>query len=336
MKRLFVLFAALIVGSFVFAQEKPTITHTFSYKKGQEAIVLDKINTYITEILALEMPDAQSFVGEINPLYCNREGNHKDSYSVRYKAKYAVNAGKASFDFWLTDIEHTAIICDRSQAIETKIMDPSGNYPKVLDRFEYISDDIVDHIRDYVKKDEKYKPRIGGLPYWWDMQYIVENGSVTYYKVLSSSKNLPREELYKIFENYFTYAYRSGKSVIENKNPEDFSIIAKGIYGDVHQYNGMCVEDYDISHVVSVQCRDGRVRVSFIIGDYDIRRTGNKYVSSGKFTRNIAAYEPFGSERDEEMEECLEKLEARLLAQFVEMQKAMDEGNTAVDTLDDW
>ena len=36
------------------------------------------------------------------------------------------------------------------------------------------------------------------------------------------------------------------------------------------------------------------------------------------------------------MVECLKKVEILILAQFLDMKKAMEEGNTAVDTLDDW
>ena len=202
--------------------------------------------------------------------------------------------------------------------------------------FADITDDISDCLRDYLKKGEEKSPRLASRPYWYPLNYVVEESSVSYYQILTSEKGLCKEDIYKVFENYFTYAYRSGKAVIENKNAQDCSIIAKGIYAEVHRYSNFSTEDYDVPHVVSVQCRDGRARVTITIGNYDIHRTGNKYVSSGNFTRNIAEYEPFGSERDEEMEECLEKLEARILAQFVDMKKAMDEGNTAVDALDDW
>ena len=338
MKQLLVLLTSVIVcSSSALAQEQPDFTHSFSYKKGQETITLGKIEAYLSDVLGVDMQENQMFIGEIRPLDFVRKGNKKESFTVQYRAKYSVNAGKAKFVFWLTEIERTTITCDSSQQEETVVLPFSdGCSSSLLERFEDASDDIVDHIRDYVKKDENYKPHGKSTPYWWDMKYVVENGSVSYFKVLTSAKGLSKEALYKVFENYFTYAYRSGKAVIENKDSQEYSIIAKGIYDDIHEYHNFSHEIYDVSHIIRVQCRDGRVRISFTIGNYDIHRKGTKYIPAEDFTRNITDYQPFGGMYDEEMTECLEKIERQISVQYASMQKAIDEGNTAVDALDDW
>ena len=158
---------------------------------------------------------------------------------------------------------------------------------------------------------------------------------MSYFTVIQSDKGLSKKDLYKIFENYFTYAYRSGKAVIENKNPDDCTIIAKGVYKKVHNWGGQ--EIYDVSHIINVQCRDGRVRISITVGDYDINRVHTSpFVPEPHITRNIADYKPFGSKSDEEMDECLKKVEALIIAQFLDMKKAIEEGNPGVDNLDDW
>ena len=122
------------------------------------------------------------------------------------------------------------------------------------------------------------------------VNYIVSDNSVSYYAILKSEKGLSKEELYRIAENYFTYNYRSGKDVIQSKDPERFSITGSGVYGDVnhiHSWGTGIDEDYSAPHVITIECRDGRVRVSVTISVLDVIRHGNRYIKSGSYTVNI-------------------------------------------------
>lgn len=249
-----------------------------------------------------------------------------------------VNKGKITLEFCIDGIKQSSTVCDQTQKQTITSLSKNEVFIGLEKAITDMTKDFTDCLRDYIKEGKESVPRPKGKPDWAELNYIVGNNTVSYYKVLNSKNNLSKEGLYKIFENYFTYAYGSGKAVIENKNPQDCSIVAKGIYADIHNYfSGWgSIENYDVKHIVNIQCREGRARVTITIGDYNIHVKNNKSFRSSDFTRNIAAYEPFGREKDKEMTECLMKLERLIILQIGEMQKAIDEGNTAVDTIDNW
>ena len=319
-----------------YAQNAPTIVESISIKKGTEQQALLQAGEYLTTVLDLKaQEEAESYSGILKDMYIVREGKYKNRYSVDYTVAPVVQPGKLILNIYANEIIQDAIICDRTQKNEIIRKPASALSGNLQEMFKDFTHDLSDCVKNYIKYGQKRIPKKAGLEYWYTLNYIVEPSSVSYFTVIQSDKGLSKVDLYKIFENYFTYAYRSGKTVIENKNPDDCTIIAKGVYNKIHNWGGQ--EIYDISHIINVQCRDSRVRVSITIGDYDINRVHTSaFVPEPHITRNIADYKPFGSKSDEEMDECLIKVEALIIAQFLDMKKAIEEGNPGVDNFDDW
>lgn len=341
-KKIFILsllsFAFCANFQLIYAQNPPSIVNNFSIKKGTESLVLQQLEIFMRDILKLGHADQEgNYIGTFENMYCTRKGFNKNIYSIDYKIKPLISSGKVIINYWIVDVIQYSIVCDKTQKQTKTILNVSGMPIGLKDAFEDVVKNTTDCMRDYIKKGKMdASPQFTKRPYWYPLNYIIDNNAVSYFTVLNSSKGLSKEKLYKVFENYFTYAYGSGKAVIENKNPQDCSIIAKGIYANVHQYSGWSFENYDVKHIVNIQCRDGRVRITITIGNYDIQKKNKGLIGPNEFTRNIAAYEPFGSEKDDEMIACLKKVELRIIDQFEEMQKVIDEGNTAVDMLDNW
>lgn len=336
---LFAFYFTLIAFCFcisLYAQNPSEYKYSTSIKKGTEESVRQAISVYFTTLPNHhESSTSDAFEGHIEDFVCSRSGINKSSYSIDYTVSFDIIKGKGYLSFLLGSIKESRTVCDLSQRKEELDISMNSIPQVVSDAFKGTSKNIADNVWTFLKKREKSALVLQKKPIWSDLSYIVEPHSVTYFTIIRSQKNLSKEDLYKVFENYFTYAYRSGKSVIENKNPEDCSIIAKGIYQEIHNWGNQ--ELYDVSHIVNVQCRDGRARVSFTFDDYDIRRVHTSaFVPDPHFTRNIADYEPFGTQKDKEMVECLEKLERSVMVQFMNMQKAIDEGNTGVEALEDW
>lgn len=300
-------------------------------------MVSQQLENYMERIIKLAPADIEgNYSGTFDSLYYTRKGINKYIYSIDYKIHPLIKPGKVTLDYWITGISRYSIVCDQTQKQSFSSLEVNRMSNELKEAFLDIANNFADCIRDYLKKGVEESPKLIKRPYWYPLSYIVADNNVSYFTILHSQKGLSKEQLYKVLENYFTYAYGSGKAVIENKNPQDCSIIAKGLYADIHRYSGWAFENYDVKHIISIQCRDGRVRITITIGDYDIHKKGKQMFGPTDYTRNIAAYEPFGSEQDKEMEECLKKLELRIISQFKDMQKAIDEGNTAVDTLDNW
>lgn len=320
----------------LYSQNASEYKYSTSIKKGTEESVRQAISAYFTSLPNHhESNHSDVYDGHIEDFVCGRSGINRSSYSIDYTVSFDIIKGKGYLSFLLKSIKESRTVCDLSQRKEELDISMNSIPQVVSDAFKDVSKNIADNVWAFLKKGEKSALVLQKKPVWFDLSYIVEPHSVSYFSIIRSQKNLSKEALYKIFENYFTYAYRSGKAVIENKNPDDCSIIAKGIYKEIHNWGNQ--ELYDVSHIINIQCRDGRARVSFTLDDYDIRRVHTSaFVPDPHFTRNVVDYEPFGKEKDKEMEECLEKLEMLILAQFRDMQKAIDEGNTVVEALDNW
>lgn len=339
LKQFFLATAILVCStplSRVDAQSAPNNIETISIKKSTEQQALQQVGEYLTKILNIKkQTDEESYSGIIEDMYVTREGKFKNRYCVNYTVVPVVQPGKLILNFYANEILQDAIICDRTQKEEIICHPASALTGNLREGFKIFTHDLADCARNYIKKGETSIPKKTGMEYWYALNYVVEPAAVSYFTVIQSEKGMPKEDLYKIFENYFTYAYRSGKAVIENKNPDDCTIIAKGVYKKIHNWGNQ--EIYDVSHIINVQCRDGRVRISITISDYDINRVHTSpFVPEPHITRNIADYKPFGEKSDEEMDECLKKIEAQIITQFIDMKKAIEEGNIGVDNLDNW
>lgn len=267
-----------------------------------------------------------------------RKSNTKDILSASLCLSYDISDRQLNLKFKY-DVLRNRVLCDRTQTTSEDVLSVQELPEESRTKLDEISHTYSDSIKEYLKRKSFFKIEdvFIKVPIWITLPYIVERSAVSYYNVLQSEKGLSKEQLYHIAENYFTYSYHNGKAVIQTKDPENCVIVGKATLPDVHVYYGFGgTERYTVPFIIRIECRDGRARAIVTVSDYDIHHVGGTMVPGYDFKRNIAEYIPFGAKDDIEMVECIDKLEPIILAIFLEIQKAIDEGNTAVDTLDDW
>jgi len=95
-----------------------------------------------------------------------------------------------------------------------------------------------------------------------------ENRNLSYQKVTEIS-GVSKEELFLRAENYFTYSYNTGKDVVLAKDKDQGLIIGKGIWTDFYVAK-MSSMNYSASHVLRLDIKDGKVRVTLTVQNYDI------------------------------------------------------------------
>jgi len=285
-----------------------------------------------------EGESGESFLREIKSFYFLRKGNTKEVYSTLLDLSYEIVDKRVTLCFSFHDIERNRILCDRTQASSIERLSSSEVSNVIKSKLDEISQIYTDGIQEYIKKRSFSKVNLKtDVPSWVLLPYIVESNAVSYFQVLQSEKGLSKEQLYHIAENYFTYSYHNGKAVIQTRDPENCVIVGKATLPDAHIYHGFAgTERYTVPFIIRIECRDGRARAIITISDYEIHHVGGTMVPGWDFTRNVAHYIPFGTENDEEMVECIDKLEPIFLAIFLEIKKAIDEGNTSVEIIDEW
>ncbi len=267
-----------------------------------------------------------------------RKNDTKDYLSASLYLSYDISDRQINLKFKY-DVLRNRVLCDRTQAISEDVLSAQELPEESRTKLDEISRTYSDTMKEYLKRKSFFKieDEFPKVPIWIKLPYIVERSAVSYFNVLQSEKGLSKEQLYHIAENYFTYSYHNGKAVIQTKDPENCIIVGKATLSDVHVYHGFGgTERYTVPFIIRIECRDGRARAIITISDYDIHHVGGTMVPGYDFKRNITEYIPFGAKDDIEMVECIDKLEPIILAIFLEIQKAIDEGNTAVDNLDNW
>jgi hypothetical protein len=335
MKKLILSLALSIIALSSMGQTQNQVVEKFKLsKKVQGTNIEEKVDKFMSlenrSVGEMSRTDGMNYHGKWSGY--ERNGINKDKYTYDYDLFITVYPDRVETVYNILSVTGERTYCDKTQRVES--FDVS--FDKYLEEAKSACEDLTDRLDDYINDDEYESRRV---PSYYNLNYIVDSQSISYYEVIPSKDALSKNELYSIVDNYFAYAYRDGNSVIQTEDKEKGMVIGKGIYAKVHEYNNGfvgCTETYDAPHVLRVDCRDGRVRATITISTFDITRTGSNYVSSGKFTRNPVDYEPFGHEDDDEVVECIENVERCIKAQFAEIKKAIDEGITPVDNLNDW
>jgi hypothetical protein len=96
-----------------------------------------------------------------------------------------------------------------------------------------------------------------------------ENGYITYQKVVDGL-NLTKTELYNRAMDYFVHNYGDVNSYIENRDVVNGIIIGKGVFKKVHVFNEVLQNIIiDTWHVLEVEVKDGRARITITLTNYD-------------------------------------------------------------------
>lgn len=328
MKRI-VLVSAVLMFCFTSWSQGVTMNYKFGVK-GSVKNPYERIDEYVTGVLGYERVEGSpnTYTGSMPALATYRTGDKKMLYSGDVTMKFAYDGMSVKGVFSFPYIIETVTMCDKDQTVVENHIQRADIPKEVFKEIDHYAEDHMDQIRNYVNKLTKELPSSATIYPFMKMPYIVEDQQVTYYSVIPSKNNLTAAQLYAIAERWYTYSYRSGKAVIEVRDPENFIIMGKGVYPDVYKDD----DEYkvDFPHIFSIQCRDGRARAVVSIGtvDWDDDRELHH--------DNILMFKPFGKEKEQWCKESIEKVEQLIFEQFADLKKAFDEGLNAVDNKNDW
>ncbi|MCX6328352.1 MAG: DUF4468 domain-containing protein [Bacteroidia bacterium] len=130
----------------------------------------------------------------------------------------------------------------------------------------------------------------------WELD---ENGYVTYNKVVDCL-NLNKTELYNRAMDYFVHNYGVDvDSVIQNRDVVNGIITGRGIFKKVHAVNDVLQSTtIDTWHILKVEAKDGRARITLSLTQYDERMRGGElpdnhylYPISKQYPFNLNGYQ---------------------------------------------
>lgn len=102
---------------------------------------------------------------------------------------------------------------------------------------------------------------------------VDENGYVTYQKIIEVP-DISKTILFSKVENYFAHNYKDANSVIQVSNKETGTIIGKGMYKDIHVGTSMITILVSVNHTLQIECKDGKVRATLSLTEYQQERRG--------------------------------------------------------------
>lgn len=157
-----------------------------------------------------------------------------------------------------------------------------------------------------------------------------DNNNVTYVKIIEAPE-LSKDEIFNRAQNFFTYNYGSGKSVIQTEDKEKGVIVGKGLYSEVHGAVVMMMlySKFSAWHILRIDAKGGRARVILTLTNYDITTTGSK---EGPTNRTVAISENYPINKEGKAKTWIDvfyqtHLRAKLTLSNIE--KAIKEGNTS-------
>lgn len=156
-----------------------------------------------------------------------------------------------------------------------------------------------------------------------------DNGNVTYSRIIEAL-DLKKDEIFSRAINYFTYAYGSGKSVIQTQDKEAGTIVGKGFYDNVHIGLSLVTTYVDAWHILRVDVKDGRARAIITLTDYDKRIVGGSTPPSNVSMRIAQEYpiNPKGGQKTV-MTKAFIKAHKKAIASLDAIEKSLKEGTTS-------
>jgi len=97
-----------------------------------------------------------------------------------------------------------------------------------------------------------------------------EKKYITYQEIVEIP-NISKDILFSRAENYFAYTYKDANSVIQVNNKESGTLIGKGIFPDVYSKGGLILTIVSVKHILKIECKENKVRVTLSLTDYDIK-----------------------------------------------------------------
>ncbi|HET6558071.1 MAG TPA: DUF4468 domain-containing protein [Prolixibacteraceae bacterium] len=109
-------------------------------------------------------------------------------------------------------------------------------------------------------------------------QWKLDENNCLFYQEIVELPGLDKSSLFQRAENYFIYTYSSGKDVIQTKDKETGIIIGKGYWYDLFTGVSIGSFNYSASHILRIDAKDGKARITLTVKDYHIHWEGDNMV----------------------------------------------------------
>jgi hypothetical protein len=165
----------------------------------------------------------------------------------------------------------------------------------------------------------------------WELD---NSGNVTFTRVIEVP-GVSKDDLYSRVLSYFTYNYNRGDDIVQIQDKEQGLIVGKGMYPEVHVGRSIAKTTVDVSHILRVDIKDGRLRAMISLTEYRNTVVGNTGVPK------VATYPVSGRypivERDAQktvMSKAFYKSYLAAMESLDNLEKSVKEGNTGSESAD--
>jgi hypothetical protein len=111
-------------------------------------------------------------------------------------------------------------------------------------------------------------------------EYVIDdNGYVTWTRIIEAD-SLSGDVLFNRAQEYFTYNYGDGESVIQINDRQSGRVIGKGLYKKTSVVSNLVSNKTDTWHILRIDTKDGKAKISISLVSYDLTITGTNGSSS--------------------------------------------------------
>lgn len=151
--------------------------------------------------------------------------------------------------------------------------------------------------QDLQSETVSIKQKIENLPY----KYTIEGTFIQYQKVFELNKGLTKDQIYDVVKSYVIKSYGDANSVIQVDDKVNGKIIVKGLFKRstcgcediVFAGSGM---EYQATHILQVDVKDDRVRVTLSITKIQQKSGGSQYFPLTYIDFDAIDFYPFTTE----------------------------------------
>jgi hypothetical protein len=166
----------------------------------------------------------------------------------------------------------------------------------------------------------------------WELD---NSGNVTFTRVIEVP-GVSKDDLYTRVLSYFTYNYNRGDDIVQIQDKEQGLIVGKGIYSEVHVGRSIATTTVDVSHILRVDIKDGRLRAMISLTEY--RNTLHYNNGTNKVaTYPVSSRYPITEKRDAQktvMGKAFYKSYLAAMESLDNLEKSVKEGNTGSESAD--
>ena len=207
---------------------------------------------------------------------------------------------------------------------------------------------VLFYLNSVFAQTAETKKLIASIDGQWKLD---ESGIVSYQRIVELPQ-MKKDEIYKNALSYFVYNYGSGKSVIQTQDKDLGIIIGKGLYINVYSKSSFgSSASLNAWHIVKIEAKDGKARISISITDYELNSTVANIGSSGTISNNrtntlipIAAHYPviikeklnvYEKRYEDLTGNCFYGSHLKVLASLDQIEKALKDENSKIKS-DNW